>query len=197
MTTNSYFDGIDANYNPKEFVSRVKELLKSGMKYNDIAKAAGYETLGAFWRDYQNACSKVRFSLFYFTARAMLDNGRSEAETARALGISKSTLRSLLNEQVQEHVYTVGEIVDHLRKLVEETGMADVSYGVELEFHVGRSTLAHACVILGKEGYFTHGRIVALAHDAGKHTHIKVLCPPGTTLLLAKKALDTIQKDRM
>ncbi len=196
MDTTRYFDGAHANQNPEEFVSKVKELLKSGMKYNDITKAAGYETLGAFWRDYQSACDKARFSLFRSTARAMLDSGKSEAETARALNISKSTLRSLLNEPDREHVYTVGEIVDHLRKLVEETGMADVSYGVELEFHVGRSTLAHACVILGKEGYFTYGRTVVLAHDAGER-HFKVLCPPGTTLLLAKKALDIIQKDRM
>jgi len=197
MNTNSYFDGKDANQNPEEFISQVKELKKRGMKEVDIAKAAGYETMGDYWEDYYSACGKARFNQFRSAASTMLDNGKSEAETAIALDINKSTLRSLLNERSRDRTYTVGEIADHLRKLVDETGMADVGRNVELEFHVTRMTFAHACAILEEEGYPTYARTVALTSNPNKRTRLQVMCSPGTTLLLARKALDIIQKDRV
>ncbi len=196
MNTNSYFDGMAANKNPEEFISKVIELEKSGMKEIDIAKATGFETVDACWEAYDDACGKARSNRIRSVALAMLADGKSQAETARALGINESTLRSLLNERSQQ-TYTVREIANRLRELVDEKGMIDVGIGVELEYHATRTKFVQACKILSDEGYPTFWHTVALAFEPNKRTSLSVMCSPGTTLLLAGRALDIIQKDRI
>ncbi len=171
--------GEDPNQHRGDFISRVKELRKSGMKEIDIAKATGYETTGAFRAAYSNARNEARSNQIR-SARAMLADGKSQAETARALGINESTLRSLLNERSQARTNAARETANRLRELVDEKGMIDVGTGVELELRISREKLRQALEILKDEGYPNYGGGVPQVTNPGKQTNIKVLCPPGT-----------------
>lgn len=171
--------GDDPNQHRGDFISRVKELRRQGMSDRDVAKAVGCSSTTELRAQYSNAVN-ARRSTQIQSARAMLADGKTQAETARALGINESTLRSLLNERAEARTRAAQKTADFLRAQVEEKGMIDVGTGVELELNVSREKLGQALKILENEGYPVYGGGVPQVTNPGKQTNIKVLCPPGT-----------------
>lgn len=171
--------GEDPNQHRGDLISRVQELRRSGMSEIDIAKAVGYESTGQLRSAYSNAVNERR-STRIASARAMLADGKSQAEVARALEINESTLRSLLNERSAERTNAAKATADFLRAQINEKGMIDVGTGVELELGISREKLGQALQILQDEGYEVYGGGVPQVTNPGKQTNIKVICPPGT-----------------
>lgn len=171
--------GEDPNQHRGDLISRVQELRRSGMSEKDIATAVGYESTSQLRTAYSNAVNDRRATQIS-SARAMLADGKTQAQVARELGVNESTLRSLLNERSEARTNAAQKTADFLRQQIEEKGMIDVGTGVEMELGISREKLGQALQILQDEGYEVYGGGVPQVTNPGKQTNIKVLCPPGT-----------------
>lgn len=171
--------GEDPNQHRGDFISRVRELRKSGMSEKDVAKAVGYSSTSQLRTAYSNAVNERRATQIS-SARAMLADGKTQAQVARELRINESTLRSLLNERSEARTKAAQKTADFLRRQIDEKGMIDVGTGVEMELGISREKLGQALQILRADGYEVYGGGVPQATNPGKQTNIKVICPPGT-----------------
>lgn len=171
--------GEDPNQHRGDFASRVQEMRKAGMSEKDIVTALGLKSTSELRTRYSTAVNEQRTQKIA-RARRMLDEGRSQAEIAREMGINESTLRSLLNERSAERTRAAQITADFLRAQIEEKGMIDVGTGVELELGVSKEKLNQALSMLEEEGYVVYGGGVPQVTNPGKQTNIKVICPPGT-----------------
>lgn len=171
--------GEDPNQHRGDLISRVQELRRKGMSEKDIAEAVGYSSTTQLRTAYSNAVNERRATQIS-SARAMLADGKTQAQVARALGVNESTLRSLLNERSEARTNAAKETADFLRAQIDSKGMIDVGTGVELELGVSREKLNQALAMLEDEGYVVYGGGVPQATNPGKQTNIKVICPPGT-----------------
>lgn len=171
--------GEDPNQHRGDLISRVQELRRKGMSEKDIAGAVGYSSTTQLRTAYSNAVNERRATQIS-SARAMLADGKTQAQVARALGINESTLRSLLNERSEARTNAAKETADFLRAQIEAKGMIDVGTGVEMELGVSREKLNQALATLEAEGYVVYGGGVPQVTNPGKQTNIKVICPPGT-----------------
>lgn len=171
--------GEDPNQHRGDLISRVQELRRKGMSEKDVAEAVGYSSTTQLRTAYSNAVNERRATQVS-SARAMLADGKTQAQVARELGINESTLRSLLNERSEARTNAAKETADFLRGQIESKGMIDVGTGVELELGVSREKLNQALATLEGEGYVVYGGGVPQVTNPGKQTNIKVICPPGT-----------------
>lgn len=171
--------GEDPNQHRGDLISRVQQLRKQGMSEKDIAEAVGYSSTTQLRTAYSNAVNERRATQIS-SARAMLADGKTQAEVARELGINESTLRSLLNERSEARTNAAKETADFLRAQIEAKGMIDVGTGVELELGISWEKLNQALATLEEEGYVVYGGGVPQVTNPGKQTNLKVICPPGT-----------------
>ena len=171
--------GEDPNQHRGDFASRVQDLRKAGMSEKDIVTALGLKSTSELRARYSTAVNEQRTQKIA-RARQLLDEGRSQAEVAREMGINESTLRSLLDERRAERTQAAQITADFLRAQIEEKGMIDVGTGVELELGVSKEKLNQALGMLEEEGYVVYGGGVPQVTNPGKQTNIKVICPPGT-----------------
>ena len=171
--------GAKPNQHSGDLISRVRELRKQGMAEKDIAIAVGLENTTQLRVAYSQAINSAR-AMRVNAAKAMLADGKSQAEVARYFGINESTLRSWLNEKTEVKMTQAQKTADFLRQMVDERGMIDVGIGVETELGISSDKLKQALYILEQEGYEIYGGGVPQATNPGQQTNIKVLCPPGT-----------------
>lgn len=171
--------GEDPNQHRGDFASRVRDLRKAGMSNKDIVTALGLKSTSELRARYSIAVNEQRTQKVA-RVRQLLDEGRSQAEVAREMGINESTLRSLLNERSAERAIAARATADFLRAQIDEKGMIDVGTGVELELGVSTEKLNQALSMLEEEGYVVYGGGVPQVTNPGKQTNIKVICPPGT-----------------
>ena len=171
--------GKNPNQHGGDFVSRVKELRDKGMKEKDIAIAVGLENTTQLRVAYSQAINEQR-AIRVTAAKAMLADGKSQAEVARYFNVNESTLRSWLDENAEARMNQAQVTADFLRQQVEEKGMIDVGAGVELELNCSREKLKQALYILEQEGYEVYGGGAPQPTNPGKQTNMMVLCPPGT-----------------
>lgn len=160
-----------------DFISRVKELRKTGMSEQDIAVSVGCKNTSDLRSRYSIAANERR-AFNVAKAKSMLEDGHSQADIARASGERESTVRSWLNASSERRMNEAQKTADFLRDQVDQKGMIDVGVGVERELGISRTKLMQALKILEQEGYNTYGGGVPQVTNAGKQTNIKVLCPP-------------------
>lgn len=173
-----------------DFISRVKELRKSGFTFTDedgktytgdtaIAKSMGLSTTQL--RTQLSMAKNEQRSTNVATAQALRDKGYSLNEIAEKMGFANdSSVRALLNEGAKTRMNQAKTTAEFLKKQVEEKGMIDVGSGVERELGISREKLKEALYMLELEGYPTWGGGVPQVTNPGQQTNIKVLCPPGT-----------------
>lgn len=162
-----------------DFLSRVDELKKSGMKETDIAKLMGLTTTQL--RTQLSLAKDERRALQVATAKGLREKGYSLNEIAEQMGFNNdSSVRSLLNSSSEQRMNQAKVTADFLRKQIDEKGIIDVGTGVERELGVSKEKLGQALYILEMEGYKVYGGGVPQVTNPGKQTNVKVICPPGT-----------------
>ena len=171
--------GADPNQHSGNFASRVRELRKQGLSDKEIVVALDLKSTSELRTQYSISVNTERAAKVS-RARAMLEEGKTQAEVARELGVNESTLRSLLNEKSEARTNSAQATADFLRKQIDEKGMIDVGTGVERELNISKEKLNQALAILEEEGYVVHGGGVPQVTNPGKQTNIRVICPPGT-----------------
>lgn len=162
-----------------DFLSRVDELKKQGLKETDIAKTMGLTTTQL--RTQMSLAKDERRALQVATAKGLREKGYSLNEIADKMGFNNdSSVRSLLNETSEARMNQAKATAEFLKKQIDEKGMIDVGTGVERELGISKEKLNQALYMLELEGYPVYGGRVPQATNPGKFTTLSVICPPGT-----------------
>lgn len=162
-----------------DFLSRVDELKKQGLKETDIAKTMGLTTTQL--RTQMSLAKDERRALQVATAKGLREKGYSLNEIAEKMGYNNdSSVRSLLNETSEARMNQAKATAEFLKKQIDEKGMIDVGTGVERELGISKEKLNQALYMLELEGYPVYGGRVPQATNPGKFTTLSVICPPGT-----------------
>lgn len=173
--------GDDPYQHGRDFLSRVEELKKQGWTETpeNIEKEFGVNT--STYRMEKSLCEGERRLYKFETAKRLKEKeGLGYTEIGRKMGMSESSVRSLLNSDSENRMKQVKDTANFLKDQVKEKGMIDVGTGVELDLGVSKEKLKTALYLLEGEGYEVYNGRFEQATNAGKFTTQKVLCPPGT-----------------
>lgn len=99
-----------------DFLSRIEELKKQGMKETEIAKEMGLSTTQL--RVQKSLAKDERRSLQVATAKGLREKGYSLNEIARQMGFTNdSSVRSLLNETTEAHMNQAKKTAEFLKEI--------------------------------------------------------------------------------
>ena len=171
--------GEDPYQHSGDFLSRVEQYKKQGLKDNEIAKAMGMTS--TTYRAMTGIANDERRSLLVDRAKSLRADGLSLNEIAKEMGYKNdSSVRALLNVDSEIRMNQAKNAADLIRKSIEEKGMIDVGKGVDIQLGISKEKLDQALLMLEIEGYPVYGDRVEQATNPGKKTTIKVICPKGT-----------------
>lgn len=171
--------GEDPYQHSGDFLSRVEQYKKQGLKDNEIAKVMGMTS--TTYRAMTGIANDERRSLLVDRAKSLRADGLSLNEIAKEMGYKNdSSVRALLNVDSEIRMNQAKNAADLIRKSIEEKGMIDVGKGVDIQLGISKEKLDQALLMLEIEGYPVYGGRVEQATNPGKKTTIKVICPKGT-----------------
>ena len=174
-----YGSGEDPYQHTGDFASRVKKLREQGIDDKDIAPMVGCKNTSDLRVQYSRDVA-ARRTIEVERARSLKEDGKSLAEIASIMGRNESSIRSLLNEKSEARMKEAEVATNFLREQINTKGMIDVGAGVERELGISKEKLNQALDTLEEEGYVVYGGRVPQATNPGKHTTLRVICPPGT-----------------
>lgn len=179
--------GEDPYQHGRDFLSRVEELKKTGWTETpeNIKNEFGLTTTQ--YRIEKKICKDERRQQDVARAKSLKEDGLSNSEIGRRMGINESTVRSLFNEDSERRMNAAKGTAESLKKLVDEKGMIDVGTGVERELNISKTQLDTALYLLEREGYNTFKGGIPQATNPGQQTNQKVLCPPDTPYRINEK----------
>ena len=172
--------GKDGYQRNRDFLGRIDELKKSGWTETpeNIKSAFGLTTTQ--YRTEKSLAKSERRLLDVARAKSLSEDGLGATEIGRQMGLSESTVRSLLNERSAARSSQAQKTADFLKEQIKEKGMIDVGTGVERELNISKEKLNEALYILEKEGYPVYKGGIPQATNPGKQINQRVICPPGT-----------------
>lgn len=181
--------GKDPYQHSRDFLGRVEQMRKEGFTYTDedgktytgdtaIAKSMGLST--SQFRTEVSLAKNERRALDVARAKSLKEDGLSNSEIGRQMGINESSVRSLLTAESEARMNKAQETADFLRKQVDEKGMIDIGTGVERELGISKEKLNQAVHILETEGYHDYKGGIPQVTNPGQQTNQRVLCKPGT-----------------
>lgn len=172
--------GKDGYQRNRDFLGRIDELKKSGWTETpeNIKSAFGLTTTQ--YRTEKSLAKSERRLLDVARAKSLSEDGLGATEIGRQMGLSESTVRSLLNERSAARSSQAQKTADFLKEQIKKKGMIDVGTGVERELNISKEKLNEALYILEKEGYPVYKGGIPQATNPGKQINQRVICPPGT-----------------
>lgn len=154
------------------FLGYVDSLRKEGLSEVEIAEGLGISTTQlrarkSISRNEQRAASVA-------LATRLKEKGMSNVAIGKRLNIPESSVRALLNKDLQDKSNIIAETANMLRTHVDKKGMLDVGAGVETHLGIARTKLNTAISLLEEDGYKVH-YVKVRQLGTGKDTSIKVL----------------------
>ncbi|MBR6641750.1 MAG: helix-turn-helix domain-containing protein [Clostridia bacterium] len=167
--------GEDPYQRTGDFLARVEELKKNGWTETpeNIKKEFGLNT--SQYRREKMICTNERRALVVKTAKSLREDGLSNSEIGRRMGVNESTVRSWFNQESESKMLQCQQTADFLRDQIKQKKMIDVGVGVEYELNVSREKLDTALYMLEREGYHVHGGRVPQPTNKNQMTTLKVL----------------------
>lgn len=193
-----YGSGEEPYQHGMDFLGRYDEMKKSGKSDRDIAKELnllnekGEPSTGILRLELKYARDMRQIDKMQTAQRLKEKEDLGATEIGRRMGLSESTVRSLLDPAAQARAELAANTANFLRDQVDKKGMIDVGVNVERELssmdlstynicnNISKDRLNEALYILQKEGYEVYSGRFDQINNAGKMTTQKVLCPPGT-----------------
>ena len=178
--------GEDGYQRTRDFLGRVEELRAQGKSEKEIATE-----LGIVNEKGEPSTGRLRAQIGYAnderklyqieTMKRLRDKeGMGPSAIGRKMGLSESTVRSMLEPKIEEKIRASKQTIDFLRKEVDEKGMIDVGTSVDKELGISTEKLNQALMVLEAEGYPVYKGGIPQVTNAGKQTNQRVLCVPGT-----------------
>jgi biotin operon repressor len=154
------------------FLGYVDSLRKEGLSEVEIAEGMGISTTQlrarkSISRNEQRAASVA-------LATRLKEKGMSNVAIGKRLKMPESSVRALLNKDLQDKSNVIAETANMLRTHVDKKGMLDVGAGVETHLGIARTKLNTAISLLEEDGYKVH-YVKVRQLGTGKDTSIKVL----------------------
>ena len=177
--------GEDPYQRNRDFLGRVDELRKKGLSEKDIARELGFvdekgnPSTGKLRLEQRYAKDERRLYDIQ-RAKSLQADGKGATEIGREMGLSESTVRSLLDPNAESRTRQARNTADFIRKQIDEKGMIDIGTGVERELGISKEKLNEALYILEREGYPIYKGGIPQATNPGKQTNQRIICPPGT-----------------
>ena len=154
-----YGSGENPYQHSGDFLGRISELKKAGFTYTDddgkvwtgdnaIAKSMGLTSTEyrrqVSWAGYERRLDQVQ------RAKSLKADGLGATEIGKQMGLSESTVRSLLNPSSEDRMNQAMNTVNFLREKLNEKGMLDVTSGVETSLGISKERLNLALDYLEK-----------------------------------------------
>jgi len=174
----------------KSFLGYVDELKAKGLSEKEIAEGLGMSTTEL--RTRKTIANAERRLADQQMAQRLKAKGLSNVAIGERMGKNESSIRALLDPQLQVNANIVSETANMLKKQVGDKGMIDIGGGVESNLGISRTKLNVAASLLEDEGYGVH-KVKVEQLGTGKFTTIKVLTPPGMTYAEIYKNIDNIK----
>ena len=163
-----------------DFLARYDEYKKQGLSEKEIADALGCST--GDLRVYKSHANNERRRLNYDRAKSLREDGYSNTEIARIMGLpGESSVRQLFDENVQKRSNQGEEIAKVLKAEVTEKGYLDVGKGAAAQLGVSETKLKEALLILEMDGYETRGVQIPQTTNPRNKTTVAVLTLPETS----------------
>ena len=175
-----YGSGEDPFQHDGDFLTRVERLKKDG--WTETAENVKKE-FGISLEDYRNEKSWANYTRReqqVAKAKSLQEKGLGNSAIGKEMGLSESTVRSLLNPNSEAKMQAAKQTADFLKEQVAAKGMIDVGKDVERYLGVSRTKLDQALYALESEGYLVYQNRVEQPTNRGNWTTQMVLCPPGT-----------------
>lgn len=184
-----YGSGQSPYQHGRDFLGRIEELKKQNFTWTDengktwtgdnaIAKSMGLNSSEyrkqVSWANYERRLLQVE------TAKRLRDKeGMGATAIGREMGLSESTVRSLLDSNSENRMHQAKETADFLFDQVSEKRMIDVGPGVERELNISKERMDLAIDYLVKtEGFNVYGGGIPQPTNKGQQTNQRVLCAP-------------------
>jgi hypothetical protein len=178
--------GDDPYQRNRDLLGRYADYKKQGLSEVEIARE-----MQMLNKKGEPSTEKLRVELRYAKderklydiarAKSLAADGLGPSEIGRQMGgVSESTIRGWLKEGSEQNISRARNTANIIKAEIDKKGMIDVGPGVERELKVSEGVLKEALYILDKEGYPTYSGRMPQVTNAGKHTTLKVICPPGT-----------------
>lgn len=190
-----YGSGDQPYQHEGDFLTRVERLRKEGLNgepWKEDAKGVK-AAFGMTLEDYRNEkhwAEYTRRERQVARAKNLQEKGLGASAIGKEMGLSESSVRSLLNPKSEAKMLAAKQTADFLKEQVNAKGMIDVGKDVERYINVGEGTecklgisrtkLDQALYALEAEGYVVHQGRVEQPTNRGNWTTQMVLCPPGT-----------------
>ena len=157
--------GEDPYQRTGDFLARVEELKKNGWTETpeNIKKEFGLNT--SQYRREKMICTNERRALVVKTAKALREDGLSNSEIGRRMGVNESTVRSWFNQESESKMLQCQQTADFLRDQIKQKKMIDVGVGVEYELNVSREKLDTALYMLEREDAIEFVKVIANAKE--------------------------------
>ena len=175
--------GKDPYQHAKDFLGRIDELKRDGWVETpeNIMDEFGLTTTQ--YRTEKALCKNERRAYDVAKAKSMKEDGLTDSEIGRRMGVNESTVRSWWNQDSEARMNKAKETAEFLKKRLEEVsadgGMIDVGSGAELELNISKEKLNEALYLLEREGCGIYSGRFDQVTNPGQKTTQKVLCPPG------------------
>ncbi|MBR6640580.1 MAG: helix-turn-helix domain-containing protein [Clostridia bacterium] len=170
--------GKDNYQHSNDFLARVEKLKKEGWKETpeNIKKEFGLSVKQ--YRMEKSICNDTRRSYQVATAKSLKEDGLSNSEIGRRMGVNESTVRGWFDKESESRMMKCKETADFLKQQVDKKRMIDVGSEVERELNISREKLDTALYMLEREGYHIHGGRVPQPTNKNQMTTLKVLAAP-------------------
>lgn len=160
-----------------DFLSRIDDLKKQGLKETEIAESLGLTTFQL--RIQRSVANSERRSYDVARAKNLRAKGYSLNAIAKELGYkNESSIRSLLDENSEARMKKAEKTAEYLKAQIDEKGIIDVGAGVERQLGISSEKLNQALYILEMQGYNVYGRTISQVTNAGRRTVLKVITSP-------------------
>lgn len=181
----AYGSGENPGQHRHDFLSEVDRLKRKGCSQKEIAIALlGKDaTTTQLKAEIAIANAEQRRARVYEARRLMDECGGNRSEVARRMNTNESSIRKLLDEDLEASMNKYQNTADYLKDVIDKKGgVIDVGPGTNISLNVTDNTMKVAMAMLEKEGYILAKCQVPNPTDKNKKTTISVICAPGTEI---------------
>lgn len=172
----------------KSFLTIYRDLHDQGLSDKEIAESMGMNVTSLrAQRSIANSQQRAADATF---ATKLYDKGLSKVAIGKIMDKNESSVRNLLNEELQARSNKIQATTDMLKEEIKSKKYIDVGKGTETRMNVSSQMLKNAVTNLKQEGY-SYINLPVTQRGTGFKTNVVVLAKPGTTF---KEVLDNEDK---
>lgn len=165
-----------------DFISRIRELEKSGLSEKELADHFGL-TIDNFRKE-RRAANNERKALELERVLNLKEKGYNSYKISEITGMPEPTVRDKISkaEHSVAKLREATNTANFLKERMQTAKYLDVGVGVEKDLRITRGKMDEALYLLEMEGYKVHKRHIDQLGMPGQKTTVLTLCKPGTEL---------------